>query len=265
MRAIRLLLLIPAVAALSGCVAAALPVLATTVMTGDAVRDGKVTVQKDAVAPAADAATPPAAPNYTEQFVAAAMFAADRAGTGQSVVPDPAAEDADTLVRGCSESQQPALLVDLDPGAAALRPQVATLSAPQGLAPALAVARGKGLTIAWTSVLDEAEAPLVRNALAASGLDPAGRDVLLLTRDPAESKTDRRDAALSEYCFVAMIGDQRGDFDELMDYLRDSDGPSPFDPLFGNGWFELPPPLIARADVPTTQPVAPMATPEENP
>jgi len=30
-----------------------------------------------------------------------------------------------------------------------------------------------------------------------------------------------------------------------MDYLRDPASPTPYDRLFGDGWFELPPPIIS--------------------
>ena len=84
---------------------------------------------------------------------------------------------------------------------------------------------------------------LLGDVLRASGLDPAGRDILLLTRDPAESKTDRRNAELGDFCIKAIVGDRKGDFDALFDYLRDADVPTPFDSLLGAGWFLLPPPL----------------------
>lgn len=250
-------MLLPVVAALPGCVAAALPVLASGAMAHGAVKDGPRSAA--AVAPAKAMAedeeeialarmlVPSGDANFTERFVAAALFASDRAGAGVSAVPDPAAPmDAESVVLPCGADQPPALLVDLDPAGAALRPGDA-LSAAPGLASALSLARGSGVKVVWTSILDEGQAPAIRRALAASGLDLAGEDDLLLIRDPGESKTDRRNAAIDRYCFVAIIGDRPGDFDQLMDYLRDPAATTPYDGLMGAGWFELPPPLSLRA------------------
>ncbi|WP_144097255.1 hypothetical protein [Croceicoccus sediminis] len=250
-------MLLPVVAALPGCVAAALPVLASGAMAHGAAKDGRQPAA--AVAPAKVEAETALAPtpeptgnaNFTERFVAAALFASDRAGAGVSAVPDPAAPmDAESVVLPCGADQPPALLVDLDPAGAALRPDDA-LSATPGLAPALSLARGSGVKVVWTSILDEGQAPAIRRALAASGLDLAGQDDLLLIRDPGESKTDRRNAAIEQYCFVAIMGDRPGDFDELMDYLRDPAATTPYDGLMGAGWFELPPPLSGQAAPPS--------------
>ena len=41
-----------------------------------------------------------------------------------------------------------------------------------------------------------------------------------------------------------MAGDDRADFDELYDYLRDPDGAITLEKMFGNGWFLTPPPLV---------------------
>ncbi|WP_127612076.1 hypothetical protein [Croceicoccus ponticola] len=248
--------------ALSGCVAAAIPVLASGVLTTKAVGKSDTTsadsaartgqVESVAVIAQPVAAQPaaqtrpglgsPVAANRTEDFVRMALFAVGNKESGLSVIPDPAASADGPLLLTCS-SRIPAILVDLDPGDIALRlDQGAPVAAP-GLAPALATARAQGLAVLWTSVLDENRAGDIRDALAASGLDPARRDALLLTRDPAETKTERRNAAAGEWCIKAIVGDRKGDFDALMDYLRDPDAPTPFDELIGNGWFELPPPI----------------------
>lgn len=179
--------------------------------------------------------------NRTEDFVAMALYALEHKESGSSVLPDPGAGEDDSPTFACA-GQIPAILVDLDPGDRALRPEK-DINEATGLAPALALARQGGMAVLWTSVLDESRADVVRGALLASGLDPAGRDPLLLTRDPAESKTERRDQARGMYCIKAIVGDRRGDFDALLNYLRDPDAPTPYDALFGQGWFELPPPL----------------------
>lgn len=261
LRAIALACVVLASGALSGCVAA-LPLAAGTVLTRQAVKGddakaegARVPGERPATTSAtARASVPPAsasvptlampapAVNRTEDFMAAALFAVDAIGSETSVIPDPAAEGDAPLVRPC-HGARPALIVDLDPGDIAFQPQPGTPRAQPGLAGALAAARAGGLAVLWSGILDESRAGEVRAALVASGLDPAGADVLLLTRDPAESKTDRRNAELANWCVKAIVGDRKGDFDALFDYLRESDAPTPFDSLIGAGWFLLPPPL----------------------
>lgn len=249
-------------AALSGCVAAALPVVASGMvakraMVGETsptplapalaaqVAETDAVPAKLAIAPYADS-VPAVSANLTEAYFRVALFAIERAEHGLSVLPDPGGRAEGELLRPCND-QPSALIVDLDPGDTAFAPQAGTSGAARGLAPALAMARAKGITILWASVLDERRAQDIRTALAGSGLDPAGADQLLLTRDPAETKTERRDAVSDDWCIVAIVGDRMGDFDMLMDYLRDPSAPTPFDPLLGNGWFELPPPLEPAA------------------
>jgi len=240
---LRLGLPLLAAGALAGCVAA-IPLAATGMIAKGSSEEG----DDGAALARADARDIPLAPaaygnaNRTEQYVAVAMFAADNAKSGLSVIPDPAAGDDTATVRPC-DGQAPAILVDLDPGDAAFDPANPDLRAQPGLASALSIARGSGVAVVWTSVLDENREGAVRGALRQSGLDPAGRDVLLLTRDPAESKTERRNAAAGDYCIKAIVGDRRGDFDTLLEYLRDPSAATPFDALFGQGWFELPPPI----------------------
>lgn len=255
----RLCALLLASGSLSGCVAAALPVVASGVMAKQVAKGGGATHSDTATAPvvaAAPAPTPPVAnapahtiaaaepvaANRAEDFMAMVLFALDTLDNGQSVIANAAAQEGDALVRPCA-SPRPAILVDLDPGGIALPLGGESPRAAPGLAIALATARARGIAVMWTSVLDEARSAEVRGVLAATGLDPVGQDVLLLTRDPAESKTRRRATESGEWCIKAIAGDERGDFDELMNYLRDSEAPTPFDPLNGKGWFELPPPI----------------------
>lgn len=253
----RLCALLLASGALSGCVAAALPVVASGVVAKQVAKGGGATRNDPAAAPVVagspaltppvdDAPSPahdkPVAANRAEDFMEMVLFALDTLDNGQSAIANAAAQEGDALVRPCA-SPRPAILVDLDPGGIALPLGGESPRAAPGLATALAMARARGIAVLWTSVLDETRSAEVRAMLAATGLDPVGRDVLLLTRDPAESKTRRRAAEYGEWCVKAIAGDERGDFDELMNYLRDSKAPTPFDPLIGKGWFKLPPPI----------------------
>jgi len=81
----------------------------------------------------------------------------------------------------------------------------------------------------------------VASALQASGLDPSGRDPILLVRNEEERKQVLREEANQTVCVVAMAGDRRGDFDELFDYLRDPRIATAYDGQIGAGWFLVPP------------------------
>lgn len=250
--------LLLAAGSLSGCVAAAIPVVASGVMAKRVVDPGNDAPPAARPAPAQPKVevVPAEAPiavvtaarrvNRAEDFIAMALFAADSRDNGLSVVPDPAVSAEGSPVAACTE-QADAILVDLDPGEIALPLDSATPSAAlpvaPGLIPALALARSRGLAILWISLQAENREADVRRMLMATGLDPRGGDTLLLIRDPAETKTDRRNAAARDYCIKAIVGDRRGDFDELLNYLRDPNEPTPFDALFGKGWFDLPPPI----------------------
>ncbi|RYD88879.1 MAG: hypothetical protein EOP61_32750 [Sphingomonadales bacterium] len=135
-----------------------------------------------------------------------------------------------------------AVLIDLDPGAGVLDPAKAIHADPK-LVEALAGLRTEGVTIAWISANTADRAGAVRRALIASGLDTVGRDELALLRYPEERKQTRREDFAREYCVVAIAGDERGDFDELFQYLKDPAVAAPLEPLIGNGWFLIPQPL----------------------
>ncbi len=94
-----------------------------------------------------------------------------------------------------------------------------------GLAESLATIRAAGVTVLWSAGLPGTATKRLTTILMASGLDPAGTDRLLLLRKGESRKQERRDAAQRDWCIVAIAGDRRGDFDELFDYLRDPDGP----------------------------------------
>ena len=83
----------------------------------------------------------------------------------------------------------------------------------------------------------------IRKALATAGLDPDGRDQLVLLRFPEERKQTRRDDFAKANCVLAMAGDERADFDELFSYLRDPAAATTLDVLIGKRWFLVPPPL----------------------
>jgi len=51
-----------------------------------------------------------------------------------------------------------------------------------------------------------------------------------------------------------MAGDDRADFDELYSYLRNPNGAVMLEPMFNNGWFLTPPPLVEATEANGTLP-----------
>jgi predicted secreted acid phosphatase len=100
--------------------------------------------------------------------------------------------------------------------------------------------RKAGIVVLWISQLPAARAAAVAQALRSSGLDPTGTDQLLLVRNPNDRKQLLREDASEDVCVVAIAGDQRGDFDELFDYLRRPWEAFGLDTMLGNGWFLVP-------------------------
>lgn len=132
------------------------------------------------------------------------------------------------------------VFIDLDPGRGSFDP-LAPGRAETGLVRALAALRSQGVAVVWFSRLGENFADAVRAALTASGLDPEGHDRIVLMRDIGERKQTRRAAIADTLCPVALVGDERADFDELFLYLRSPDAAAPLDALIGRGWFLLSP------------------------
>ena len=97
--------------------------------------------------------------------------------------------------------------------------------------------------IFWISSLPAVQAGAVRRALGTSGLDPDGKDNLLLMRNADDRKQERRRELAGTHCIVAIAGDTRADFDELYAYLKDRDAAQPLEELVGAGWFLTPLPI----------------------
>lgn len=149
-----------------------------------------------------------------------------------------------------------AVLIDLDVPDMASWSQSATLHRQDGLAEALARLRAAEITVVWLSDLPSQSAYEVSSILKDAGLAGAGEndDFLFLNRGGKDRKQARRWDAARSYCIVAAAGDQRSDFDELYDYLRNPDGAVTLENMFGDGWFIAPPPLVvppARQEITT--------------
>jgi hypothetical protein len=135
-----------------------------------------------------------------------------------------------------------AVLIDVDPVGGTVDPAAAIHGDPQ-FAAKLASLRADGVAIGWISANSADRAGELRRALVASGLDPEGRDELVLLRYPEERKQTRRADFAKEFCLVAIAGDDRSDFDELFQYIKNPFLAAPLDALLGNGWFLIPQPL----------------------
>jgi len=147
--------------------------------------------------------------------------------------------------RPCSE-RFPAVILDLDKARTAFAPGAGEQPA-AGLAEGLARLRSAGIVVLWLTGLPAAQVGAVAGALRTSGLDPEGKDQFLLVRGPDDRKQLLREQANEDVCVVAIAGDQRSDFDELFDYLRDPNGAAGLDAMLGEGWFLVPQPLATPA------------------
>lgn len=161
----------------------------------------------------------------------------------RSALIDPATLTSRPTRADCG-SQAPAVLIDLDPGKAAFDLDDPPAAAPH-LAEQLAILRAAGLTILWQTGLRADTAERLHIVLAAVGLDPDRTDRLLLIRKAGELKQDRRRDAARDWCILAMAGDSKGDFEEAFDYLRDPNGllAAALSANLGDGWFLTPQPV----------------------
>jgi hypothetical protein len=238
---------------LSGCIAAAIPLAAGAAMAtsgagrGDAkagagdtsasARSDLTVVRTsltalpppDSFAPAAD----PAVASFLEYASAQVEIRAGMGPRPSAIVPAadelrPARADCGTLPA--------AVFVDLDPGRGSFDP-LAPGEADLAMRDALATLREKGATIVWFSRLGDSFAPAVRTALVEGGLDRAGEDRLVLMRGIDERKQTRRDELAKQMCPIAMLGDERADFDELYLYLKRPEDAIALDAMIGRGWF----------------------------
>lgn len=159
--------------------------------------------------------------------------------------------DANTLriTRTACGALPPAVMLDLDPGRGTFDPLAPGLP-DRELPGVLAGLRAQGVAIFWLSRLGAGFEGATREALVASGLDPQGADTVLLLPDLAQRKQSLRDQVAKQYCPVAMLGDERADFDELFLYLRNPDAAFALDAMLGNGWFLASPFVTAQAGEP---------------
>lgn len=156
----------------------------------------------------------------------------------------------------------PAVLIDLDDGRGdglnlAAVDATSAVAATDGLADALAQLRLRDIAIIWLSAQPFDRLDAMAAALRSTGLDPDGRDQIVLTRTVSERKQERRSDAASSHCILAIAGDRKADFDEFYDYLRNPDTPMAIDRMIGAGWFLAPQPLMAAPMATAVSPTTP--------
>ena len=265
--------------ALGGCVAAAIPVLAAGgIVAREAETDGAATKMPPLVEVEPKAATDPLPPLAGNSSGApnAVVATASASATGtvfnaQRVNPyagfylyasekarlDPIDNPRNSAILATPGSLQPttgecgilppAVVIDLDP-AGGLPDLSVPFARNPDLSEVLGALRMEDVAVFWVSGAPAGEAGKVRERLLASGLDPWGRDGLLLMRRADDRKDARRRDLAQTHCVVAIAGDTKGDFDELFDYLRNPAAAAALDSLIDSGWFITPPPIAAKED-----------------
>lgn len=247
-RASRVVLICAAAISVSGCVAAAaIPVLAggAVVRTStDGVNADTAPVTEPIVRPSpapepllaqsgpAQVTGPPKSQAHSRLF----SYVRKWDGQQSATLREPSALDG---ARNQCASETSAVLIDLDPAPAPYAPG-APLSVPVGMAANLAEWRARGIAVAWITKASAAYAGDVRAALKQSGLDPTGRDALLMMRYPTERKQTRREDLAATTCLIAIAGDERADFEELYDHLINPKAAYGLERLMNNGWFLIP-------------------------
>ncbi|MEO9599950.1 hypothetical protein [Parasphingorhabdus sp.] len=142
-----------------------------------------------------------------------------------------------------------AVAIDLDEKAGGDWVQAETLYRQNGLSEALLSLRAAKISVIWLSDQPAVASERIAAILADAGFSHDGSDdFLFLDRGGEDRKQVRRWDAARNYCIIAMAGDDRADFDELYDYLRDPDGAITLESMFGNGWFLTPTPLVEATD-----------------
>jgi hypothetical protein len=203
----------------------------------------------DDIAPFFQSADPDSSP-YAN-FAAYALKQSARLAEGEgvrSVVLVPRVDIFNPETMDC-EHKPLAVVIDLDDVTGRDWIKAETLYRQNGLIEVLNSLRAAEISVIWLS-----EQPAAASALISAILNEAGftqtesDDFLFLDRGAEDRKQVRRWDAARNYCIVAMAGDDRADFDELYDYLRDPDGAITLNNMFNNGWFLTPPPFVEATE-----------------
>ena len=281
-------LMLLAASALSGCTAAAIPIVAGGAVMVKSVEPAEKPQPSEEVKAAQKAAqsSPAAAPTPAESAAPAvhvplaslqltsfdpafARFAeralsmmaepngSETTGKEDKEVARPSALLADPVALDgkrarCLADQPTSVLIDLDPAEGAFAPPARPASLPEHAA-ALASLREAGIFIGWVSQNSVIETGAVRSALEQSGLDPSGGDVLLLIAGEDDRKQSLRENFARSACIIAIAGDERADFDERFRYLRNPAAGARLDRLIGDAWHLIRPifPSTSSTGTPT--------------
>lgn len=142
-----------------------------------------------------------------------------------------------------------AVVIDLDDTTSPDWVKAATLYRQNGLIEVLLSLRAAEISVIWLSDQPVAASERISTILNEAGFTQSeSDDFLFLDRGGEDRKQVRRWDAARNYCIVAIAGDDRADFDELYDYLRDPDGAITLEKMFDNGWFLTPPPLVEATE-----------------
>lgn len=240
---------------LSGCVAAAVPVVAGAAIAGS---ESQRYDQREAsaFAPVAKAAPPlpPVSATGSASTSPAFSLLIDhvrrrarlwREGAPiNSLVLDDRHTVLNPVAVGC-ERLPPVVIIDLDTANFELvkLPDL-RLMATAGWSEALAELRRAEVGIVRVTDYPAAMRAEVTALLASTGLDTEGQDRLLTVDGGASRKQLLRRDVARDACVLAVAGDKRGDADEAYDYLRSADASLPIDSNWGEGWFLMPAPLM---------------------
>ncbi|SHN57319.1 hypothetical protein [Erythrobacter sanguineus] len=167
-----------------------------------------------------------------------AAVSAQANGPLSAMLADPIALDGQR--RRCAGDDQPVAVIDLDPQGGVFIPPAKVVKN-DGQALGLAVLREAGVQIAWVSDAPVSQIGGVRTALEQSGLDPRGEDIVSLRRDPEDRKQARKETLAATACIVAIAGDEKSDFDERFQYLRNPEAGAALETAIGDGWFLIEP------------------------
>lgn len=152
----------------------------------------------------------------------------------------------------CLANQPAAVLIDLDPAGGKFAPPSVVTPLVEHAA-ALARLREGGILIGWVTQNSVTQTGAIRSALEQSGLDPRGRDVLLLIAGDNDRKQSLRESFARSACIIAIAGDDRTDFDERFRYLRNPAAGAGLDRLIGDAWHLVRPlfPSTSTTGTPT--------------
>ncbi len=138
-----------------------------------------------------------------------------------------------------------AVIIDLDAGVA---PAKSDESLTRPLGSLFEEMRQAGIRLIWISGRRQSEVASTLDPLR-QGTNPAikAEDLISLQEKAGLRKQERRWNLAQYYCIAAVAGDQKNDFDELFDYVRNPAYAVSLDKFWNQGWFLVPHPTSVAA------------------